>query len=231
VIKLAKKKRIILIAPVLAIPVLYICFRWFFSVPDNGLLATLPSGEPGWHGIVPGESSGEEARRLLKESLYVRRASISYKKTEYPNGTTLESIHWDNRPFNVIPLGFKKHNELVTIDGIVRRIEVGLEDTIRAEDLISHLGKPEGIGRRAETTIQGGYQTGIYLLYTRYGIAFRCVGMYSVMEGRLVPDAPATHVYYFEVPPLEDAVGTFPPIYYVNHPEETQEWSGYDPAP
>lgn len=223
-------KYTLFVAGILGVAALYLYLRMCYSIPDKSLLSEPPPTEPEWQGIVPGASSGEEALQRLRTSPYVRRISISASKTEYPAGPTVETIAWDNKVFCVIPMSAQVYNDIVVIDGKVRAITIILGYDVTVDQVVSQYGIPERAAWSEEKNYQGGLYTAIYLLYPDRGMAFRCAAPYSTPEGVVDPEFPVTDVYYLDLSPSPSWLGV-PPLLYINDPERTIDWPGYNSAP
>lgn len=208
----------------------YFLFRISSSRPDQSLLTGTSFSEPGWHSIVPGSTTREEAWQILKRSSYVRQTSIWSTEAKYDPGLMIESVYWDNQPLALISTTNTDSNRMIVIDDKVRLIDIHLDYEVRVDQIITHFGNPQKIMRCKQQDNQGGLYTAIYLWYGDNGLALQSMGAYSV-EGLLVPDSYVIETYYFEPMSLDDFVSELGTLAYLCQEPQIQDWTGYDPIP
>jgi hypothetical protein len=72
--------RLVLLLVVVCLGLTILGLRWWAgyreSVTDRSLFTGLPCAPPCWQGIVPGETTAEEAMQILRASPYVKQDNI-----------------------------------------------------------------------------------------------------------------------------------------------------------
>jgi hypothetical protein len=210
--------------------VLYLGYRLFCSVPYTGLIAEAISTGAQWQGIIPGQTSRDEALKKLQSSQYVRRASITTGTSEAFDNSIVEVISWDNRAFSMLPFAHWPSSEIAVTNGRVSSIAVPLTDAVTVEKAIGYLGLPEKVYRRQDRDTQGSPYTQIYLIYPSKGMVLECRGSYYARKGLLVQDSPVLAIHYLAASSLEGIIE----LMYRRLPAEADlmhDWKGYDPTP
>lgn len=203
----------------------------FTAQHDRSLLTETPFTASGWHGIVPGQSTREEAWRILKHSPYVRRASIWMTEIEDPSTTINELIYWDDKSLDLLPCDGVVCNRMIIASDKVLLIEIFLGYEVRAAQVVERYGAPQQIIRCHQVDRSGTPYTAIYLWYGTEGLALQSRGAYSVYEGLLIPESYVTDIYYFEPMELAQFIDQLGHDIYLCQDPQIEGWSGYDPAP
>lgn len=223
---------LLLVVGIIAIMLFVVWFiQQFTARHDRSLLTETPFMTPGWHGIVPGQSSQEEAWRILERSSYVRRASIWMTEIENPSTMISKVIHWDNKSLDLLPCHGAVCNRMMIAGDKVLLIEVVLGYEVRATQIIEHYGAPQQIIRCHQEDGSGTPYTAIYLWYGNEGLALQSRGAYSAYEGLLVPESYVTEVYYFRPVELAQFIDQFGRDIYLCQDPQIEGWAGYDPTP
>lgn len=221
---------LLLLSLIIILVIAYFLFRISSSRPDQSLLTGIPFSETGWHGIVPGSTTGEEGLRILKQSPYVRQASIRSAEARYDPGLMVKLVYWDNQSLALISTANVLSNRMIIVNDKVKLIDIHLDYEMRAYQVVTHFGVPQKIMRCQQQDSQGGLYTAIYLWYGDNGLALQSIGAYSV-DGLLVPDSYVTEVYYFEPMSLNDFINELGTMAHLCQTPKIENWVGYDPVP
>lgn len=199
---------------------LYLVFRRCYSVLDKSLL-TKPASAKGWQGIIPGETTREEALGILKKSPYVRGASIRL--------ISGGDIAWDNELLNLgfSPVGPEKENRIFCNDDRVVVVSIRPTYVITVEQVIAHFGQPEKVARYDTRGFDGGLYTAIYLLYPEQGLAV-------TIRNLITPGSTITEICYFEPVPSDElfkALGFNTLGFSYIDLRQMEDWAGYEWIP
>lgn len=198
----------------------YLCYRAFYSIPDRSLLTGLPFAEQGWQGIIPGETTKEEALNVLKSSPYVRQASIRVS----PGTPEVEHIYWDNKRLSFrAGASPRLKNRAVVGYNRIAAIRLHLSENITVEQAITHFGDPKAVAWHETRDWQGAIYIAAYLLYPDQGFALHSIATFS---RELTPESPVTQVYYYEPMSVDELSNTIGPLLYMDL-SQTESWTGY----
>jgi hypothetical protein len=210
--------------------------RWFFMPElDTSLLTDDPCAAPCWQSIIPGVTTEGEARRLLKDSPFVRKDSLDYHIAEW------KVVRGEYDWFSWRGRSREYYNYLyIRIEGKVELIRIHPDYTLTLGQVIDKFGPPE----RVYVGLGGGGNVLIaYLDYPAQGLRFTAHWSPRDYTERSIVDsgtAPLTEdweigdVAYFSPGPLEDVLQNP----YLNVPDEVevyleraQEWKGFGRIP
>lgn len=207
----------------------------WFSMPelDTSLLTDDPCAAPCWQNITPGVTTEQEARRLLKDSPFVRKDSLDYAIANWKTGGDYDWFVWHGR-------NKKYRNALYLREGKVELIRIHPDYTLTLGQIIDKFGPPErvyvGLGL-------GGNLLIAYLDYPAQGLRFTAEwpvsdrterGMVSSGVALLTEEREVVDVAYFVPGPLEEVLQNP----YLDAPAEVeeylkraQEWEGFGRIP
>lgn len=161
---------------------------------DTSLLTQEPCGPPCWYGIVPGHTSGYEARRILNTIPFVETGSIREDTSLVANGQSV--LEWRYKGAIL-----EHHGGIIYIqDHVVSGIIVGLPRCLRLDAVIERVGEPTLV--RAE--VDGETTNAWFKFYYRKGLMLH--GRYPQEErhrARISPDTCINEADYFQANGLE----------------------------
>ena len=231
--RLGKVLAILVILSLLAVGVwLAVHLVDWFSMPelDTSLLTDSPCTAPCWQNIIPGTTTEQEARRLLKDSPFVRKDSLDYYIANWKAGGDYDRFVWHGR-------SKKYRNALYFREGKVVLIMIRPDYTLTLGQVIDKFGSPE----RVYVGLGGGGNVLIaYLDYPAQGLRFTAdwsihdLSERSMVESGialLTEDREVVEVAYFAPAPLEEVLQN--PYLYApaggmeEYLKRAQEWKGF----
>jgi hypothetical protein len=208
--------------------------------PSRSVFSEVSLDTWGWQGIVPGETTMEDAVSILEGSPYVQEESIRVSgfTSQTEDGLPIRSIYWISTSWSPPPQGSGPQHVLRIVEGNVAGIKVRLDDekhlefSITVEQALSYFGAPEKVNPEV---LDDEYDyrpptdyTVIHLLYPSNGFALRCQG---TPGGLLFPDSVVTHAYYFE-PVFTDKPGSIGwQLYFTYSVDQAEDWKGFGSTP
>ena len=208
--------------------------------PSTSVFSKVSLDTWGWQGIVPGETTVEDALNILKGSPYVQEESIRVSgfTSQTEDGLPIQSIYWISSSWSPPPQGSGPQHVLRIVGGKVVAIKVRLDDerylefSITAEQALSYFGAPEKVMLEV---LDDEYDfmaptdhTVIHLLYPSHGFALRCQG---TPEGSLFPDSVVTHAYYFEPVLKGKPSSTGWQLFFTYSVDQAKAWEGFESTP
>jgi hypothetical protein len=207
----------------------------WFSMPelDTSLLTDDPCVAPCWQNIIPGVTTEQEARSLLKGSPFVRKDSLDYAIANWKSGGEgYDWFVWNGR-------SKKYRNALYLREGKTVLIQLHVDYTLTAGQVANKFGPPE----RVYAKLTGGGVLIAYLDYPAQGLRFTAdwsprdhteLNMAVSGIALLTEDREIVEVAYFAPGPLEEVLQNP----YLNAPVEVeeylkrvQEWEGFGYIP
>jgi hypothetical protein len=147
----------------LAISGLYWWIGYRESITDRSLFTGLPCAPPCWQGIVPGETTAQEAMQILQSSPYVKKESIG-KTGSYTLGAI--EAYWEVAPGGVV-IGLQ--------DGLVRDITFNTPYRLTLGQVMEEFGPPESL-MVYTTGVPESLRWGIAIHYPSSGMEFSMGG-------------------------------------------------------
>lgn len=209
--------------------------RWFFMPElDTSLLTDDPCAAPCWQNIIPGVTTEQEARRLLKSSPFVRKDSLDYAIADWKTGGNYDWFVWQGR-------SKKYRNALyIRIEGKVELIMIHPDYALTAGQVVEKFGPPE----RIYVKRTGGGVLIAYLDYPAQGLRFTAdwaprdrteLNLATNGTALLTEEREIVEVAYFAPGPLEEVLRN--PYLYTpaggvkEYLERAQEWEGFGHIP
>lgn len=192
---------------------------WQFIFTDRSILTHAPCSPPCWYGIVPGETTCEDALLKLKRNRFVNPASIR----EHWVSSQLIGVEWKPRAL----FAKWRHPGFSCFDGIVNEIEIGLSFDVSAEEILDRFSTPEYVLASSGGTPENWYWI-VTLYYPSKGVEF--VFYTSEYSALFNPDARLGRAIYF-VPTdiqtrIQDEFGNLSSSIF----ERLHLWKGYGSA-
>lgn len=129
--------RLVLLLVVVCLGLTVLGLRWWAgyreSITDRSLFTGLPCAPPCWQGIVPGETTAEEAMQILRASPYVKQDNIE-KTGTYALGAL--RAYWKASPGGVV---------VSLRDNQVRRVTFNTPYRLTLGEVVEELGPPEAL--------------------------------------------------------------------------------------
>lgn len=143
------------------------------SSVDRSLMTQMPCAPPCWQGIVPGQTTLEEAMKSLQSCKYVAFHDVHLRSVRLTATDTseLQIAQWEGmKDFVARLLGAPQAINLAIFrDRMVECIHTGLDYSVRLEDFVNRYGEPETLNLQGGIA-KGGYTT-VALFYPEQGLA------------------------------------------------------------
>ena len=185
------------------------------GVTDRSLFTGSPCAPPCWQGIVPGETTAEEAMQIVQSSPYVKRKSI-----ERTGSYTLGAI-WAYWKINSggVSIGLR--------DGLVHEISLNTPYRLTLEEVVEEFGVPEAL-----VLYQAGLpehlQWGITIYYPATGMEFSMGTAGPFRDPSIKPSMQVGGVRF--VTPQSSLEGLLAELYAPyeeDYLEHSRRWRGY----
>lgn len=185
------------------------------SVTDRSLFTGRPCAPPCWQGIIPGETTAEEALQILQSSPYVKKRSVEETGSRALGGIW---VYWKASSGGVV-IGLR--------DGLVHEIALNTPYRLTLGEVVEEFGPPEAL-----VLYQAGLpehpRWGISIYYPATGMEFAVEPAGSFRAPSLSPQNKQNGVRF--VAPRSSLEGLLAELYapyeevYLEH---SRPWRGY----